>query len=46
MDIKETKKRFKNNIESESVTKQVRDRTKATAWHKQKLQEGFEESTY
>lgn len=44
MDIKETKKLFKNNIESESVTKQVRDKIKSTAWHKQNMREGFKET--
>lgn len=44
MDIKETKKLFKNKIESESVTKQVRDRIKLKTWQRQNMREGFEET--
>lgn len=44
MDIKETKKLFKESIETESVTKQVRDTIKAKTWQKQNMREGFEET--
>lgn len=44
MDIKQTKKPFRESIASESVTKQVRDKIKDTAWQKQNLREGFQET--
>lgn len=44
MDMKETKKLFKESIESESVTKQVRDAMKTKTWQKQNMREGFEET--
>ena len=44
MDIKQTKKLFEESIESESVTKQVRDRIKKTTWQKQNMREGFTET--
>lgn len=44
MNIKQTKKLFKESIESESVTKQVRDRIKKTTWQKQNMREGFTET--
>ena len=44
MDIKQTKKLVKESIESESVTKQVRDRIKKTTWQKQNMREGFTET--
>lgn len=44
MDIKQTKKLFKDKSESEFVTKQVRDRIKKTTWQKQNMREGFTET--
>lgn len=44
MDIKQTKKLFEESIESESVTKQVRDRIKKTTWQKQNMRKGFTET--
>ena len=44
MDIEEYKKLARNKIESESLTKQVRDVIKTTKWEKQDTREGFKET--
>ena len=44
MDIQELKKYSNNKIESDDLTKQVRQRIKETAWEKQNQREGFSES--
>ena len=44
MDIEEIKKYAKNKIESDDLTKQVRQRIKETAWEKQNQREGFTET--
>ena len=44
MDIEEIKKYYKNNIEADDLTKQVRQRIKETAWEKQNRREGFSET--
>ena len=42
MDIKQTKKLFEESIESESVTKQVRDRIKKTTWQNKTCGRGLQ----
>ena len=44
MDIEEAKKFARNKIESEALTKQVRDIIKITKWQKQDMREGFTET--
>ena len=44
MDINEIKTWAKNKIESDDLTKQVRNRIKETTWEKQNQREGFRES--
>ena len=44
MDIEQMKKYFKNKIDSEKLTKKVRDVIKTTDWQKQDMREGFKES--
>ena len=44
MDIEEVKKFSKNKIESDAITKQVRDIIKITKWQKQDAREGFKET--
>ena len=44
MDIEEAKKFAINKIESDSITKQVRDIIKITKWQKQDMREGFKET--
>ena len=44
MDIEEIIKYSKNKIESDDLTKQVRQRIKETAWDKQNKREGFSET--
>ena len=44
MDIEQMKKYFKNKIESEKLTKQVRDVIKTSDWQKQDMREGFKET--
>ena len=44
MDIEEIIKYSKNKIESDDLTKQIRQRIKETAWEKQNQREGFSET--
>ena len=44
MDIDQMKKYFKNKIDSDKLTKKVRDVIKTTDWQKQDMREGFKES--
>ena len=44
MDIEEAKKFARNKIESDAITKQVRDIIKITKWQKQDMREGFRET--
>ena len=44
MDIQEYKKRARNKIEADALTKQVRDVIKITKWQKQDMREGFKET--
>ena len=44
MDIEEAKKFARNKIDSDAITKQVRDIIKITKWQKQDIREGFKES--
>ena len=44
MDVEEYKKLAKNKIESDALTKQVRDIIKITKWQKQDAREGFKET--
>ena len=44
MDIEEAKKFAKNKIETDAITKQVRDIIKITKWQKQDAREGFKET--
>ena len=44
MDIEEAKKFARNKIESDAITKQVRDIIKITKWQKQDAREGFKET--
>ena len=44
MDVEETKKFIQNKIEAESLTKQIRDKTKIYTWEKQNIREGFKET--
>ena len=44
MDIEEAKKFAKNKIDSDAITKQVRDIIKITKWQKQDAREGFKET--
>ena len=44
MDIEQMKKYYKDKINSEKLTKQVRDVIKTTDWQKQDMREGFKES--
>ena len=44
MDIEEAKKFARNKIESDAITKQVRDIIKITKWQKQDMREGFKET--
>ena len=44
MDIEEAKKFARNKIDSDAITKQVRDIIKITKWQKQDMREGFTET--
>ena len=44
MDIEEAKKFARNKIDSDAITKQVRDIIKITKWQKQDMREGFRET--
>ena len=44
MDIEEAKKFARNKIDSDAITKQVRDIIKITKWQKQDMREGFKET--
>ena len=44
MDIEQMKKYYKNKINTENLTKQVRDKIKLVDWQKQDMREGFTES--
>ena len=44
MDIEQLKKFMKNKIESDNLSKKVRDRIKEVQWEKQDAREGFTES--
>ena len=44
MDIEQMKQYYKNKINTENLTKQVRDKIKLVDWQKQDMREGFTES--